>query len=159
MPRQVSVNALIALLAETTPKTFVVTLKITGEGITDPIHLVNDVLPLTVGAVVYDPFPFEVVLPTDDADKPPTARIRISNVSQLLVDEIRILPQAPTFELAIRLTDTPDSIEYGPWALDASSASYDINTIEIDLRMRDFAVEPFPYLRYTPNYFPGVFKK
>lgn len=159
MGRQISQAALTAMLSETTDKVFLATIKVSGVGIPTPIGFVNDLMPLTAGLEVYEAFPFEVVLPSDDADKPPMARIRVCNLSQKLVDEIRTLPQPPNFELAVRLADTPTVIEYGPWSLDASSASYDINSIEIDLRMRDFTVEPFPYMRFTPNYYPGLFKK
>lgn len=159
MPRQLSQPALTAMLAQSTTKIFIATLKITGIGIPAPIFIVSDNMPVTISGDVYEPFPFDVVLPTDDADKPPVARLRVCNVSQLLVDELRTLPDPPNFELAIRLSDTPTVIEYGPWSLDATSVSYTIDEIEIDLRMRDFTVEPFPHIRYTPSHYPGIFKR
>lgn len=159
MPRQISQQALTAMLAQDTAKVFVVTLKITGAGIEEPILLVNDNVPLVAGAETYQPFPFDVILPTDDADKPPVARLRISNVTQLIVDELRTLPEPPNVELCVRLADNPTVIDYGPWSLDATAATYNIDQIEVDLRMRDFTIEPFPYLRFTANYFPGLFRK
>jgi hypothetical protein len=158
MPRQVSSAALQALLAESTNQVFLVTLELTGTGISTPIRVVNDNIDLIVSGVTYSAFPFQITLPSDDPDKPPVAKLSISNVTQLIIDELRALPTPPQVEIAIRMASSPAVVEYGPWQLDAASMSYDMNVIDIDLRMRDFTVEPFPYLRMTPSYFPALFR-
>jgi hypothetical protein len=163
MPRAVTAEALAAILADSTGEIFLATLKITGPGFVK--RFVNDNIPL----VAVNPedsgeweaflaFPFEITFPTDDQDKMPIARIRVCNVTREIVDEIRALTETPEFEIAVRLASDPWYVQYGPWTMDGTSVSYDENYVEVDLRVRDFAVEPFPYIRMSPSRYPGLFR-
>lgn len=157
MPRIVSAPALAALLAENTAEVFLTTLKISGGGIT-PLYFVNDLVDVTIDSIPYIAFPFDLTMPTDDPDKPPVARIRVANATREIIDEIRAATGVLQFEISIRLASSPSIIEYGPWELDGSAVSYDVDIVEVDLRGKDFSQEPFPYIRFTPSRFPGIFR-
>jgi hypothetical protein len=156
MPREISQAALEAMLAAHTTAAFLTTLRVSGVGMTT-LYFINDNLNHTISGQEYLAFPFKPTLATDDADKPPTAKIVIDNVTREIVDELRSASSPPLFQLAVRLSSQLDVVEYGPWEFAAASMSYDLNTVQVELRMRDLSVEPFPHLRYTPPLFPGLF--
>jgi len=157
MPRRLSSEAVRSLLKESTTETFLLTMKVSGEGFAD-LHLVNNLENIVIGNNTYFAFPFQVILPNESKDKPPKASIRIDNLSQVVIRRLRAVQGRPTFELAVRLASTPEVIELGPIALDSSNADWDDTWIQLTLSSINLLNEPFPYRTFSPVTFPGLFQ-
>lgn len=157
MPRQLSSEAVRAILSESTDEVFLLSLKISGEGFT-PLFLINNLENVQVGSDIYLAFPFSLQLPNESKDKPPVAAIRIDNLSQQIIQKIRTLQGRPTFEIAVRMASTPDVVEVGPIVLDSGSADWDDNWITIQLSSKNLLNEPWPSRTFGPIKFPGLFQ-
>jgi len=157
MPRSVSLPALQAMLAQHTSAVFLELLTIDHADLASPIRIVNNTESVVSDANTFDPFPFKVTLPQDVEDSEPVARLTISNVDQSIITALRTVTSAPTFTLAVVLSDSPSTKEYGPIDLELRDYQVTKDTISLNLAMTNLSQEPYPYLNFDPVNFPGLF--
>lgn len=159
MARSVSLAAMQAALAQETAKVFLVLMEVDHADWGAPVRLVNNTENITSGGNVYTAFPFYAKMPDDLEDREPVAEITVSNVTRELIDEVRNIHSGLTVALKVVLADTPSTIEWGPIEMDVRSISYNADSVTFLLGMQAFSREPFPYPAFTPNKFPGLFKR
>lgn len=152
-----SPTALAAVLAQETDKVFLPLLSISHPDLAEPILVVNDGQNCVSNGGTYLAFPFTIDFPPADPDQAPQVRLVVDNVDQSIIVGIRQLSSAPTISLSVVLSDTPDTIEAGPFNMTLRQAVYDSLTIEGTLNFEDILNEPYPGDAYTPANFPGLF--
>jgi len=158
MPRTLSSTARRAIFSQETGEVFLLLLKITHPDLAEPIRVVNNSEDVTSNGYLYQRFPFEVALPAENEDAPPTVQLRIANADRQIVEAVRSLSgEAMTVELAVILASSPDTIEAGPYQFTLRDVSYDASIVEGTLMFEDVLREPFPAETFTPARFPGLF--
>ncbi len=124
-----------------------------------PIRLSSDGEHTLSRGATFVRLPFELTLPDDVEDRPPRARITVSNVSREIVRFVRDIPpgEAPTVLLELVLAGDPDTVEeaWGPFRL--TEPDYDALQVSAELAIDDRSQEPFGAERYTPDLFPALF--
>jgi len=153
----ITAQAVRSMLKEQSEEVFLLTCKITGQGFPD-IHLVNNLVDVTIGSDLYIAFPFSVILPNESKDTPPLSRLRIDNLDPRIIHSIRIAQGKPTFELAVRLASSPEIIEVGPIVLSSAGAEWDTNWVTLSLVSKNLLNEPWPFRTFNPSKFPGLFQ-
>jgi len=158
MPRNVSLPAIQASLAQQTDEVFLVLLEVDHPSLGTPLRFVNDSQDIVSELNTYTAFPFEVKLPDDQEGREPRAEVRIDNVSRELIDEIRSIQDPFTITFRVVLASSPSTIEWGPLEFLSQGVVYDANQITFAVVYSVFAEEPFPYQVFDTINFPGMFK-
>ena len=159
MSRSLNSAALASIYAETTDEVWLELLEITHDDLATPFRLVNNNEDITSNGNVYTAFAFRARLPQQVEKELTKFTITLDNVSRLLIEELRTVSTSPQIALSIVLASDPDTVEAGPFNFVLKTISYDALTIEADLSNEDYHTEPFPFQRFTPLNFPGLFKR
>ena len=110
------------------------------------------------GSIVQYPFiPVELSLPNDDNSSAARCSMTIHDVTRIVLPSLRSITGAPSVELKLVLSSTPNVLEASYVGFKLSNVSYNANTITAELNMPSLEVEPFPAHSFTPAYFPGLF--
>lgn len=166
MSRDVSTTFREAAYAQQTGEVWICLLTITDVGLTAPIRLTSDpfeTLPIAaVPGVVsrgneYIYLPFNIELPTQDDTGISRARLSIENVDRRIVAAVRNGTNDLRILVEIVLASDVDTPELALPDFQLSNVDYDAMTIEGDLTLEYFFLEPFPARRMTPSDFPGLF--
>lgn len=169
MSRSVSQVFRQAAFSEETDEVIIVLLTIMHGGITQPIRLSSDPtqrLDEPVEEVVYGTvsrgeqyiyYPFQIDLPSDEAEAAPRARISVDNVRREITQAIRSITTPPTVTIEIVLASQPDVVEAVFPSFDLAEVTYDALTVSGTLTLDSLAGEPYPAGRYDPARFPGLF--
>lgn len=156
--RNISINALQAMLASETDEIFLFTLKISHSSLEDDLLFVNDTQDLERSDGTYQAFPFQVVLPEDSDESNLNMSVVIDNVDQQVIQIIRNLSTSPTIEISVVLKSSPNTIEAGPFEMRLKDVDYDALTISGTVGYdEDFLNEPFPAHQFTPQTTPNLF--
>jgi hypothetical protein len=158
MPRVVSLTAMRSALAQNTGEVWVTLLKITHPDLPAPLYFCDNTEAVVHSGNSHAPAPFSCTLPSDESEREPTAALSIANVDRGLIDEVRSISSGPTIEVKVVLASSPNTVEYGPVTLKAKSVTYDARSITFTLGFDAFEVEPLPWVRFTPEFFPGMFR-
>lgn len=132
-----------------------------------PIRVVNNTKPVTLNGTSgedYLAFAFELTLPDQLEDSPPTARLRIDNVSREIGDGVRAITTPATVRiLVVRVIDASTDpvlveveVEFPAFRL--TNVTVDALTVDGQLIMEDLIREPFPAYVFSPAEFPGLIK-
>lgn len=169
MSRNVSDRFREAAFAPETGEVIVVLLTISHGGLSAPIRISSDPtqrLDETTEDVIYGTisrgneyifFPFDINLPTDEAEAAPQATITVDNIRQEITEAIRSISTPPAVTIDIVLAETPDTIEASFPEFDMVNVTYDSLTVTGVLTLDSLATEPYPADRFNPAYFPGLF--
>jgi hypothetical protein len=103
-------------------------------------------------------YPFEVYLPADEDGRPPLARMRIDNLDQDISTALRSISTPADVLIEMVLSGNYSEVVTSFVGFKLERASYDVMTIEADLSVRQYGVEPFPAMLYSPVRFPGMFR-
>ena len=152
-----STTAIRAAFAQETGEVFLVLLTISHASLPVPIRVTSDGVNTVSRGNSFVPFPFELELPEEDAQREPRARLRICNVDRQIVTTIRSLSTPPTVLMEVVLASAPDSVEVSFPDFELRDASYDVLLVEGDLTQESFLDEPYPGDAFTPATFPGIF--
>jgi hypothetical protein len=155
--RSLSLAARQAMFAQETTETFLFLLSISGVGLTEPLRFVNDAQDLVSRGNTYLAFPFQITLPTEGDDSPPSVVLQIDNVSQQIVAAVRSLVEAPTVTLEVVLASEPDEVEAGPFDFILRAAEYDALVVSGRLQFEDTLSEPYPADSFDPTRFQGLY--
>lgn len=156
MPRSLSATATEAVLAPQTGQLFATLVTIT-DGVT-AFRLCDSGAEIVVGGETFQPFPFQVDLPEEVPNTPPTVRAIVCNVDRSIIPFLRGITAPCTFEVMVVLASSPNTIEWGPFEFTLRGFSYTAETIQMELGLEDFVNEPYPADKITPITFPGVFQ-
>lgn len=101
--------------------------------------------------------PFAPVLPSDEEEASPRAKIDIFDATRQLTPMIRSITSSPSVMMEIALLSTPALIEFSFDGLLLGSITYNRDQVSGDLTVESDVAEPFPAYAFTPSYFPGLF--
>lgn len=172
--RRVSLNYRIALDAANTDEVEVVLAHITHPDLDAAVKLSTDPTErLSVEPIAYgthstwmatgpqdsEPFSFilmDALLPDDQEDAPPAARLAIAALDSSLAAALRSTSELATVSLAVVLASTPDVIEAEFLGLKLVQADGDAAEIVLSVTLDPLTVEPSPPDRMTRARFPGL---
>lgn len=175
MSRAVSEAFQAAANAEETGEVVVILLTITHADLEAPIRLSNDPtqrLDLleseseASGQPVYGTIsrgdsylylPFQLTLPQEQDQSPPSARVVIENVGRDLVPLLRSTSTPAQVTIEILLASDLETVEVTFPTLDLAQADYDAGQATLDLVVDYLANEPYPAGNFDPSGFPGLF--
>jgi hypothetical protein len=175
MSRVLSSNAIKAMYSSETEETLItlVTIYDPAGGTTPLLRLCDtftqEITSLTTdaekvygvigpGGAEYLFLPMEILLPSEAQDGTSGCSIRFNFVTPEAIEIIRSDLTEPTkILLEIVLSSTPSVVEASFPGFYITSASYNADSIQIQLGMINYNTEPFPAYGFTPRYFPGLF--
>lgn len=156
MARTLSPAALTSLHAQETGEVWLVLLTISHSTLGTPIRVVNNTEDIVSRTMLFQAFPFDIVLPGEDPDQPPKATLRFDNVDRTAIATIRSVTSPPTVTLEVVLASQPNTVEISFPNLTLRNVRYDASVIEGDLLFESLYSEPIT-LPMTPSRFPGLF--
>jgi hypothetical protein len=121
------------------------------------LRVVNNTEDVTSRGNIFTAYPFTLSLPADDGDSLPSLSIQISNVSQELVEYLRLLPEPPVVLLEVVSNVDFNVVEKAVGFLKLSSVNYDALTITLAMQLDNFLARRFPKEDYIPATFPALF--
>lgn len=124
----------------------------------EPIRVCNAGQSVFSGGNQYVHFPFELDLPRESEDAPPTVTLRVCNVDRQIVQAVRTYAGDITVTVNLVMASSPDLVEAGPFELTMREASYDALVVEGVLAFQDVLNEPYPAGSFTPSRTPGIFQ-
>jgi hypothetical protein len=157
MPRSLSATLQSAANAQETTEVFLALLKIDHDDLTTPERLVNNTVDIVSNGDTYTAYPFEIMLPDADPERPPEITVAIDNVAQDLIAALRSVSSPLSFELSVVLASDPDTVEIGPLALEMTFADWDAGVIRGRVAYPELLGEPYPADTFNPADYPGVF--
>lgn len=101
--------------------------------------------------------PFTFQRPEASQDAPGTAVLTVANIDRELVPLVRSIPESTRMTIELVLASSPDIVEAALFDLEILHTRYDAETVDLTLGYQSLASEPFPWLSFTPNHFPGLF--
>jgi hypothetical protein len=105
----------------------------------------------------YIKFPFEITFPQDSVNAAPRAQLRIDNVDREIVKTLRTIKTKATATVEIVTTENNDAVEASYSGFELRDVQYDAFSVSGNLEPESFLREPFPFRRFTPGAFRGVF--
>lgn len=157
MSRSISSATRQAFYAGETGETFLVLLTLSHAGMEAPIRVTSDAVTTVSRGNSFVPFPFDLILPDDEDNRAPRAKLVIDNVDRQIVQAVRGLSSAPTVLIEIIRAAAPDTVEAQFVDFRLTNVSYDAQRVEGVLTIEDFTAEPFPAATFSPGLFPGLF--
>lgn len=159
MSRTLSQAAVASAWEHRTTKDWLVLLKLTEttDGVAFTRRYVNNYENITSQTHEFTAWPFEVALMSDQEGRPPEVTLRIDNVDQDLIEQIRKQAVPVAVKLEVILADTPNDIEAGPYEFRMKQIRYDDLYIEAALSVEPMYDEGFPGHTMSPSLFPGIF--
>lgn len=133
-----------------------VLLELDHEELPEPILVVNNKEDITSNGQTYVAFPFEIQMPNDKEDAAPQAKLRICNVSREIGQAIRLMSTPADVTLKVVRMDTPDVVELEFFGMKLRNVTFDAFTVEGTLVFENLVNETFPWLTFSPAWFPGL---
>lgn len=156
--REVSINALQAMLAQDTAEVFVPLLRVEHPDLAEPILLAYNTEQVARSDGTYLPYAFQINLPKQVEDETPTLSVTIDNTELEVNDKIRTLVGKPSVTFMVVLASSPDTVEAGPFAMSLQSADATAQTITGTLGYeQDIFAQQVPAQQYLPTNSPGLF--
>jgi len=153
----VSATLKSALFAQETGEIFIILLTLSNSEMAFPIRVCSDNVNLLSRGEIFIPYPFDLQLPLDDPDNPPSAKIVIDNVDRAIIRSLRTLTTPLTVLIEIVRAGALDTVEVALPNFQMRNISYDAITIEGVLSLEFLLQEPFPAAIFDPGRFPGGF--
>ncbi len=140
-----------------TEDVFLVLLTITHDDLTTPIRVVNNNEDITSRGDLFVAFPFEIILPDSKNDSSPRSRLVIDNVTAEIATAIRSITSAPLAAIELIMASDPDTVEKSYTVFRLHNVQWTAMQMSAELIIEFLETEPYPALKFTPNYFPGLF--
>ena len=145
------------LFASETDEVYLIMLTLSHSSLPDDIRIVNNTENITSKTKEFIAFPFQIILPDDTSQGPPSATLRIDNVSREIIGYIREFASAISAKIEIIRASEPDTIEATYDGFTLRGVQADATTITGQLGVEDITIEAFPSRSFTPASFPGLF--
>ena len=136
---------------------FLFLMRINSPELEQPIYLVNNNEEIVSRGVTYEAFPFEVVLPPDDGQKPQNLKVITFNVHPEMINAIRQTAEPPTVLLEMVTTADLDFVEKRIDFMTVVSAQYDALNVTFDLASSSVFSRSTLRGKYTQSEFKGLF--
>lgn len=157
-----------AAYAQETDEVFVVLVTLSSDELTESIRISSDPTQLipALGQDIYGTvsngqnfifLPFDIWLPRDDKSGTVSAKMSIENVDMRIIETARSVTKPVNVRMQCVLASSPNMIEIEFDNFQLSNIKYDVMTVEGDLTLNYWGLEPFPSHRFTPSNFPGLF--
>lgn len=158
MPRTLSSLALQGIYSQETGIAYIVLLTLSHPTLPAPIRVTSDAVTTVSQGNTYIPFPFLIILPTDDDLQPARARLTIDNVDRTIITSLRNIGTTPaTLLIEIVTSNTPDTVEFSSGNLTLRGVQGDAVSVTGVLGMEEILAEGFPGDTVSPLNVPGVF--
>lgn len=130
---------------------------ITSPQLDSPLYLVNNNEPITSRNQVYEPFPFDLVLPPDDGGVPKGLTLNTYNLGEEMMDLIRQTTEPPMFKFEIVSTRDIDTPEKTIDFMEVRGAEYDALSVSFTLAASNWGARKTLQAQYSQAEFPGLF--
>lgn len=157
MSYALSTTGKASIFAASTAQVWLHLLTIDHDDLASPIRLVDNTEAVISRGDTYLPFAFRPQIPAEVDGQLPKVELQIDAVDQTIIAALEVLQTPPTITLEVVMAGTPDTVERGPWYFTIRSLNYNALTIRSELTYEALTAEPFPYRRFTPTEFPGLF--
>lgn len=157
MSYSLSTTGKASIFAASTAEVWLHLLTIDHDDLASPIRLVDNTEAVVSRGNTYTPFGFRPQIPAEVDGSLPKIEIQIDAVDQTIIAQLEELQTPPTITLEVIMASSPDTVERGPWYFTIRSVNYNALTIRSELTYEALTAEPFPYRRFTPTEFPGLF--
>ena len=142
-----------------TEEVYLVLLTIDHYDLTEPIRVVNNTESIVSRGMTFIACPFDVKLPNSTDEAPPTAQLRIDNVSKEVGIALREITDSVSVKLeVVNASDSWGHVEADFSGFTLTNVVVNITSITGTLGLDNLRVEPFPANSFTPGLFPGLFK-
>lgn len=132
-------------------------MNITSPQLDQPLYLVNNNEAIISRGVVYEPFPFDVVLPPDDGSKPQALKLNTFNLSPEFMDLVRQTQEPPLVKFEIVSTRDLNVVEKSIDFMQVGAAEYDALSVSFTLASSNFGARKTLQAMYSQVEFPGLF--
>jgi hypothetical protein len=157
MPRALPSAALAELYAQRSSGVWLTLLTIEHADLPATIRLVNDRASVVSGGDTYAALGFSIQLPAD-AEEIPRASLTVDAVDRTIITALRSITTPATVTVEIVRQSAPDTI-LASWVLEMRNASYDAQTVTMELYPPPVLDEAYPGTDFTPLLFPGIFDR
>ena len=154
-----SAQLLAQLYAQESNDPFLILVTFTHSSFASPIRLVKNSNAIVSRGNTFTPYPFQIVLPTDDGEKLRQVTLTMDNVSLELIDEFRSVTGSDPIGVKVEmiLASIPNEVQYSLEELKVVAVQYTRDTIQATLGLDDFLNTEIPSERYTPTNFRGLY--
>jgi len=160
MPRTLTTAGLASIHAQETGDVWVAILELDHSTFSQTVRLVNNEEAVVYGGNTYNPFPFEISLPSDSEGELPVLDWAASNVSRELVPELRGAAAAAGYIQArvawLRAND-PTNLEVGWLDLEIRNIPYSTTTLSGTMSVEPLLDQKFGFKKFDPTVAPGLF--
>jgi len=146
-----------AVNAQETSVAFLILITIDHVNLATPIRVTSDAVNTTSRSNLFISLPFDMVLPTDDGETPPAARLTIDNVSREIGQTIRAVSTPPSVTIEIVLSSDVNTVEASFPYFELTDVQYDDLTVSGALTIQNLSSEPYPAESFIPSTHPGLF--
>ncbi len=169
--RRVSLNARLALDAETSDEVEIILVRITHPDLDAPIRLstdptirISDDPPMYATRSTWpdrpsDPYLFvlaSALLPDDQEEAPQTSQLVLELVDRDMAKPLRETTTRATVDVAVVMASTPDLVEAEYLGLEITGVDGDAGELRLALSRQPITAEPWPARRMTKAAFPGL---
>lgn len=148
-----------AVFAAQTGEAILVLLTIDHPTLGAPLRVTSDNVDTVSDGETFVPYPFQLTLAEESEDATPTIGLSIDNVDRTIGAALRDAGlEAPTCTVQVVMGSDPDTIEAEFPAFRLRDVDYDALVVTCQLTLEDMTTLPYPYVTFTPNRFPGLFK-
>lgn len=160
MPRTLTAAGLASIHAQETGDVWVAILELDHPTFAQTIRLVNNDEPVSYGGNTYNPFPFEISLPSDADGELPVLDWTAANVSRELVPALRGAAASAGYIQArvawLRAND-PTNLEVGWLDLEIRNIPYNTTSLNGTMSVEPLLDQQFGYKKFDPTVAPGLF--
>ncbi len=157
-----------AAYAQETDEVFIALLTLYSDELAEPIRIASDPFQALTGlgdniygvisnGDTYVFLPFDIWLPKDDKTGVVSARVVIDNIDRSIIPHARSVTRPMNVKIQCVLSGDVDTVELEYDNFKLSNVSYDAMTLQGDLTLDYWGLEPFPSGRFIPSDFPGLF--
>lgn len=100
----------------------------------------------------------QAILPDDQGEAPPRAKVAFSNVDNRFSDLLQSLSSRPTCDMAVVLAGSPNYVEAAFYGLEVIAAEGNADQVLLSLSREPMTSSPYPSDRMTKLRFPGLHK-
>lgn len=152
------VQNIAAAIQPSSPVAWLFLLTISDNSGDPPLRVVNNAEAITSRGQVFEPYPFDVLLPQDDSESLPSVTLQIANLDPAIIEFVRRSTTPPTIAIELVTSQYPDTVESSLSFLRLSNVSYDALTLTGRLDVDNFLTQKFPGEGYVPPLFPAIFR-
>jgi len=102
-------------------------------------------------------YPFHITKPEVGSDRAPRARITIDNVDRQIAVAVRTIQTPLDVLIETVAFDDVNTVEESLDGFKLSNVQLNVTSVTGDLVLEDLSLSPYPYGRFTPGQFRGMF--